>query len=111
MSASAAPAPAVIPRNSRRLIMPPNVSSGRRERGSPPSPVEQLDVQRRLQPLDLLAQRGLRDAETGGRPAKVQLLRDRQEVAQVTQFDQLGPQHPGSISQRYEEVNFMILDI
>ena len=45
--------------------------------------LEQADAQLAFQPLHLLAQRGLDDVLPLGRPAEVQLLRQRHEVAKL----------------------------
>ena len=48
--------------------------------------LEQADAQLALQPLDLLAQRRLDDVLPLGRPAEVQLLRQRHEIAKLSQL-------------------------
>ena len=45
-------------------------------------PDEQVGAQRALELVDLVAQRRLGDVQARGCPAEMQLLRDRQEVAQ-----------------------------
>ena len=45
--------------------------------------LQEADVQLPLQPLDLLAQRGLHDVLPLGRPAEMQLLRQCHEVAKL----------------------------
>ncbi len=45
--------------------------------------IQQPHAQLPLQPLDLLAQRGLDDVLTGGRPAEMQLFGQRHEIAQL----------------------------
>ena len=45
--------------------------------------LEEADAELALEPLDLLAQRGLDDVLPLGRPAEVQLLRQRHEIAKL----------------------------
>jgi hypothetical protein len=55
-------------------------------------PLEELDAELRLDLSDRLGQRRLRYAQAFGRPAEVQLLVDREEVAQVPQLNRGGRQ-------------------
>ena len=48
---------------------------------------KQLHAEARFEPLDLLAERGLGDPEACGRAPEVQLLGDRDEVAQVSELE------------------------
>ena len=56
------------------------------ERDASLGPVEQPDAELLLELADLLADRGLRHVQALRRAAEVQLLRDRDEVPQVTEF-------------------------
>jgi len=51
-----------------------------------PGPVEQLHSERFLESTDLLAQRGLSRAKARGRPCEAELLGDRDEIAQMSEF-------------------------
>ena len=59
--------------------------AGRSEPHSPPGPVEQRDVERALQALDLPGQRRLGHRQPLGGPAEVLLLGDRDESLQLLQ--------------------------
>src|SRR5271170_5711159 len=61
--------------------------AGRGQLGRPLVTHEQLDFQLRFQRPDLAGQHRLRDVQRVGGPAEVQLLRDRDEVAQLAQVD------------------------
>ena len=54
---------------------------------------QQPDAQLTLEPLDLLAQRGLHDVLPRGRAAEVQFLSQRHEIAQLTQLHARRPPH------------------
>ena len=53
----------------------------------PAGPFEQLHAELQLELADRLRQRRLRDAKARGRATEVQLLEDREEVAQVPELD------------------------
>ena len=57
----------------------------RREHHAAPVPTQELDPEVTLELRDLTGQRRLRDEETLGSPGEVELLGDRDEVAQVPQ--------------------------
>jgi hypothetical protein len=61
----------------------------RRELHAPAVAGEQLRPHRGFELLDVQAQRWLRDGQALGRPAKVQLFGQHQEIAQVTEFHEL----------------------
>ena len=67
--------------------------------------VEQHDVQLALELADLLAERGLRDAQARRGAAEMQLLRDGQEVAEVAELHR-----SRSISQKYQSLQEIVLD-
>ena len=58
----------------------------RRQLNAAPGADEEAKSQLLLEPLDLLAQRGLGDVQPCGGPAEVQLLSDRDEVAQLAKL-------------------------
>jgi hypothetical protein len=55
----------------------------------PAIPSKQLRTDLRLQPLDLLTERRLGDAESSGGTSEVQLFGHRHEVLQVAQLEWL----------------------
>ena len=66
-----------------------NVSPIRRQRDSPPVPLEQPHAEIALERLDLLRQRRPGDVQPGRGPAEVQLLGDRHEVPQLPKLHAL----------------------
>ena len=64
--------------------------AGRRELDPPARPDEQRKPELFLECPDLLAQRGLRDVQAFGSAAEVQLLRDGDEVTQLTKLHEDG---------------------
>ena len=61
----------------------------RRELHAPAVAGEQLSPHRGFELLNVQAQRRLRDGQTLGRTAKVQILGQHEEIAQVTKFHEL----------------------
>ena len=76
--------------------------TGRGQLGGPLVPREQLDLQLGFQRPDLAGQHRLGDVQDLSGPAEVQLLRDRDEIAQLTQVDVSHGFLPSVIPPRYD---------
>ena len=61
---------------------------------------QQRDADLRLQTADLLAERGLGDMQSLGRTAEVQLLRDRNEIFELTQIEAIHRQKLPVVARR-----------
>jgi len=61
-------------------------ASGFGERDAAAGAIEQADAQLTFKPLDLLAERGLRDGQTLGCAAEMKGFGERDEIAEMAQF-------------------------